>query len=156
MLKHMYISSNQRVNLGVWIEGVGNLFNPILVLDYYIGLEHYYSLLCFTENDSLKYMSEEYSTCFKTGVFVSDGPDEDVIDAHVVQTSNFISFELDGMIPKTISLRIVDLSGRLFANLKSSKANNIQYDISSFPPGIYIYRLSTLEGFHCGKFVISR
>jgi hypothetical protein len=67
--KRIYLSSTYTGTVGSWIEGMGSVYGLPLDPDFYGSVGEYRSILCYHENDSLKYVSNTFQTCYKTGFY---------------------------------------------------------------------------------------
>ena len=68
MRKHFYISRNHRYNCETWVEGVGSLRGVLSDLSFLEMVGEGRNLVCFSENDTLKYIDNPCNTCFKKGL----------------------------------------------------------------------------------------
>lgn len=117
-----------------WIEGIGDK----------LGLPHpgdmssggvLLSLVCYYENDSLKYINPDYGNCFYAFLNVGEHNNENQLLLKNID-NNFFIISSDETIDEIILLNILGEQMMIF----SAKANQFSIDLSSFAPGVYIVK----------------
>ncbi|HLP21666.1 MAG TPA: T9SS type A sorting domain-containing protein [Chitinophagales bacterium] len=146
--KVMHVStSNEGVALNykdVFVEGVGSLHSFFLypgVMGFFIDGETY-SLLCYSDNDTLVYRNQYYTTCdydtawtwnsidelASVGVKISPNPATDLVQVQLHNTNGQTMFELS------------DITGRsVLQQQLNEPATNIPVD--NLSKGVYLYTI---------------
>lgn len=141
-----------------WIEGIGSLrgFLTNFYPPDYDGLGGY-ELLCFEENDTVKYINPDYNTCFYTTVEYNElneyDPPQVILFPNPVEHKS--KLVLTGVELNEPFLEIFDISGR---KIESRFFNNnfIEINADIFKKGTYIYRIYDKKKLICtGKFIIN-
>lgn len=140
----------------IWIDGIGSM-NGILHSSRYaiptVGL--CYELLCFTENDTLKYLNPNYNYCFYiVGV---DEIKQDKIKVNLypnpVISTSILSIE--NLEDNLAALDIFSILGGKIRTITFNKNRQIIINNSDFQSGLYIYRVITKTKIITGKFEIN-
>ena len=114
-----------------WIDGIGSTAGLIHVAFYTCWFDIGWELLCFRENDTLKYMNPNYNTCYYTSVGINEQKAEKPeLFIHPNPTTG--TFTVQGA---TGTIQVYDLFGRLVFT-----ATEPTIDMSSYPAGIYMVR----------------
>ncbi len=139
-----------------WIEGVGSFMGPFNELIYHHLIVYDYSsaLLCFKENDTVKYTNSNFNTCY----YSSGGVGVEVAGANSVQLEvhphpvNGISLvSIAGpTVPGNYELKLWDLQGRLLHREPMDPVQGFRLDQSMISPGIYLLELE-LDGKLVGR-----
>ncbi|MFH1005684.1 MAG: T9SS type A sorting domain-containing protein [Bacteroidota bacterium] len=116
----------------IWIEGIGSLLG--IFYSGYIGvLDSYkHSLLCYYENDSLKYLNPEYQSCFHNFLNIEENKSEEQILLSNIE-NDFYILQASSIIKEIVICNI--LGGKIKNYIPYSNQCNI--DLSHFSPGIY-------------------
>jgi len=115
----------------VWIEGIGGA-NGLLIHDYcFVGDILTRELLCFAENDTLKYQHPSYNNCYYSTVGIKENQKKHLLKAYPNPTSG--KFTVQGA---TAEIQIFDLFGRLVL-----RSNKPEIDMSSYPASIYMIKV---------------
>jgi hypothetical protein len=132
-----------------YIEKVGSMSGPFHFTDGLIGGDSF-ELLCFWENDTLKYHNTSYSDCYYTwtGVNGSDRGNTVRVFPNPATNALYIDPE-DKDIEYTVEL--FEVSGSTLM-VRQSKGKD-RMDISSLPNGLYFVRLVSEEGVQITKIV---
>ena len=140
-LDSIYIAGKyrNRINLGgeQWIEGIGSMTG---ILHNFFGLVggNWFELVCFSENDTLKYQNQSYSSCYNDNTSSKDILKEiDVLVYPNPFTDNLV-VSVNG--ENEFLFEMFDISG---VKIYSEKVNAINvFDFSEIASGFYIYRIS--------------
>ena len=149
-LKHYYISTGGKYLEEVWIEGIGSLHGVLSNLDFVLWVGEYRELLCFTENDSLKYMNEAFNTCYFDNTGEEDHPIQEV---NIEYNENSIRVHLPSKNQGAFECRLFDLNGREMLGTIITKSMEFNIDISSLSCGVYIIQIKGID-FHASKKIL--
>ncbi len=157
-LKSYYISyTEDEYHKVIWIEGIGSLsgFLTNFYPPNYDGLGGI-ELLCFSENDTVKYRNPNYNACFYTTVYsklIKDNPIQVVLFPNPVTSKS--ELKITGLILTNPSIEIFNMTGnklydRYFDN------NCIEFNKFKFKPGLYLYRIYDDQNLiYQGKFIVN-
>jgi len=158
--KHIFLSVFPGGQGDIWIEGVGSHYGVLNDLSFIGSLGQGRTLLCFTENDTSKYIDSYFNTCFKTGVYTSSIKAKNI---EVINTVSFpnpasqnITIQFDNARFKTYQIVIYDNLGRLISILDEVSNSKVEVDVSKYESGIYYFKLLNDTGWigSCGKFLV--
>lgn len=128
-----------------WIEGIGSLMGLTSAMYYSFVADVYPELICFHENDTMKYHNANYSSCFFTTVGVEELYEVSPIKIFPNPTSDVVSIQYDaGM--KLHSVIILNFLGRTL--MATSKP---EIDLSQLAEGIYFVQVKTDKGNYQAK-----
>jgi len=123
-----------------WIEGIGSNFGIIQTSYNNLISDVYPRLLCFNENDTLKYLNAEYDTCFY-----------ETTDVEHLLTHNWLLYpnpmvdvailKSDTDVLKNGQIKIYDLNGRVVYQKFGLKGNTIAINPNELIAGFYLYSL---------------
>ncbi len=155
--KRIYLSWVQTGAVNdTWIEGIGSLRGVLTTFNLGLSNSQNDVLLCFTENDTLKYINPEFSTCSYSGVGIQGyNANNNAVEIFPnpvtdnLQTQTGTGSEV--RIEKS-EIRIYDIIGNLVLE-KSITENKTNIDISALPDGVYIVHVKSEEVNNVGKFV---
>jgi hypothetical protein len=126
----------------VWIDGIGSIHGLI-----YMGLNNCITdfsstLVCFKEDNILKYHDAAYDSCewFLTGV--SEILKDEQVKIYPNPVNSNSSFKIES--PVAGVLKIYDVAGRAVYSDQVSYRNTYLVH-QNFPPGIYFVKMSTEE-----------
>jgi hypothetical protein len=134
-----------------WIEGIGSLYG-VLNSGYacYFGAKN--SLLCFKENDTVKYKDPNYSSCFFNNQYLVNTIEYrgKVLTVKIIPnpTSDNITIESH----REAVIEITNIQGQLIKTL-STTGNKTNIDVSTFPSGVYVVEVKTGKGVAVSKFI---
>ncbi len=149
---------NQVFYFTEWIDGIGsvrNVFSPRG--DFLIDVS--FNLLCFTENDTIRYSNSEQEDCYKNYTIFSTNQREElekvrwkvyptiiendvIIENNQIQNLNQIEFQL------------INLSGQIILKERITKQAKINLR-GRFENGLYIYQIrEDREIIQIGKLII--
>jgi hypothetical protein len=150
--KHIYLSRNHRYNSDIWIEGVGSIIGVLSDLSFHLTVGEGRGLLCFTENDSLKYMPA--NNCFITGTYTFSEQIDHIEPIKVINNAGELIIKQNGPQHVKIHIRIFDLYGRQLFIREVSEMDIFSLNTSDLNTGIYIFLIQVGEFFTSGKFLI--
>jgi hypothetical protein len=142
------------LGLSEWIDGIGGTSGMLHNWNGYVGGDGF-ELLCFTENDTLKYMNPSFNSCYvATGL-------ENKIDENIVvnifpnPVTNVSTFKIVGMnIKDGVILNLYNSLGKKIL----TKINITEFQIfrNEIPSGIYFYCIySKSENIGSGRIIIN-
>jgi len=120
-----------------FIEGIGSTHG---LLESPQTMEEAGELICFTQNDTLIYLSNPFETCeiiSSSEEFVK--PDNIKIHPNPVKGSFTITIS---HIENPVTIEIYDLMGVCWLKRTNIVSNQTQIDVSSLPAGLYIVKTS--------------
>ncbi|MFH2142905.1 MAG: T9SS type A sorting domain-containing protein [Bacteroidota bacterium] len=127
-----------------WIEGIGSTYGLMWPNYSCVGGMPY--LLCYYENDTLKYENPDYNNCIvPTGISEENLNGINKIFISPNPTGNIITFKCHE-INANVNLEIFDSFGRTVVSRKFIYTDRNEVDISNLSDGIYLFRL-TNSGF---------
>ncbi|MBN2697452.1 MAG: T9SS type A sorting domain-containing protein [Bacteroidales bacterium] len=152
--KHFYIRRDN-CDKAVWISGIGCTRGVLYDPGELCKVGETSNLVCFFENDSLKYHFDYYSNCFPYGKYtfyqtpttpkiqIFTQSDEIIVKFDEISTpgSNFLLFDINGRIVSSNNSQLQQCSIIINKNL--------------FRSGIYIYQLQTEKGIYTGMIYIN-
>ncbi|OQA01209.1 MAG: hypothetical protein BWY70_00459 [Bacteroidetes bacterium ADurb.Bin408] len=136
------------VNNPVWIEGIGSIYGllnsveptPTCICNWY--------LVCFQQNDSVKYLNPNFSSCFPV---ITDMPNQAPNKTSVnifpnpVVGESIIKWDIPGNY-KYSTLIITDALGKNIKTINVSGKNEITINRNDYKQGLYFGRLITTNG----------
>ena len=138
--KRFYLSSGE-----IWIEGIGSLCGILTVggCDVY-GSEN--SLLCYTENDTLKYENPAYNYCYYGEVNVNELRNENGELRVYPNPANSLFVVSYSLLEKNnVNLQVYDLLGNEVATLVNQEENKgdykAEFDAKRLNNGLYFCKL---------------
>lgn len=148
------VLSNVNCPFEEWIEGIGSLCGVLNVgCSGVVGTID--ELLCYYENDTLKYSNPAYPHCYYNTVGL-DNPVQSTTEVSlfpdpVNSTSTLLLKNMPG---KGFNLDIFDLMGKKIKSINISD-NRVLINRNDFDPGIYFYRVTvTPSEVFLGKFIV--
>ncbi|MCK4664343.1 MAG: T9SS type A sorting domain-containing protein [Bacteroidales bacterium] len=140
----------------IWIETVGSTWGILCGLNYIdlVGADLW--LVCYFENDTLKYHSNSFTGCFPTGF--PESINENIKNNNIIKTSNNnlqLSFDFVSLNTKNSLLQIYKLNGVLILEKKLNGEKTIQIPCNTFLNGIYFYRFVNNNTAISDKFLIT-
>ena len=124
-------------SIDIWIEGIGSmhtLFNPFL-----LGIVNSQDdeFLCFTQNDTLKYVRPEFNTCDYTGVGIHGyNVNHTAVEIFPNPVINNITIEA---LQKS-TMEILNIQGQTIIQ-QTVPQGKTDINISGLAKGVYIVRL---------------
>jgi len=155
---YMYIYSPVHYSDEIWLEGVGSLtglffFTP-LRFPSGAGNPSGAQLICMKKGDSVKYLAEDCTSCFKEDIYLSITSNEinDNISISYISVKKTVEIKFnEGNCLSEFSLMTID-GKRIISDIITD--TNTSINVNNFPKGIYLY---TLVGDHItqsGKLII--
>ena len=141
----------------IWIEGIGSLFGFLTNFraPHYEGLGHS-ELLCFSENDTVKYRNPNYNTCFYTTVYnelIKDSPVQVVLSPNPLTAKS--ELRVTGIKLANPLIEIFSVTGNKLYDRYFDK-NSIEFNKFKFKPGLYLYRIyDNRKLIYAGKFIVN-
>lgn len=135
-----------------WYEGIGSSCG-VLMSGYAQICGAVYELLCYYENDTLKYHDPDYNVCYLSTVNLNEfSPDNIHVSVFPNPLSSSSVFKIDNLNCTDNTLEIYSALGQKFKTILLDKQATInKFD---FPSGLYIYRLILKSGIITGKFEV--
>jgi hypothetical protein len=128
-----------------WIEGIGSLMGLTKVGFYTYVADVFTELICFHENDTVKYHDTQYPSCFYSTVVVNELSSKNLIKIFPNPASDFISIRADN----SDKIRYVIISNVFGEVLLTTDKTEI--DLSEFSTGIYFVQVITESGNYISK-----
>lgn len=151
--KFIYIRKDE-CEESLWIEGVGSAKGILYDSRNLCSVGEANNLVCFYENDSLKYHMDYYSTCFPYGKYTSIETKIKKNPLTIKDNNDLIIFELESIQNQTL-FQLFDLSGRVLCTEKIRNQKSIAIEKDRFENGVYIYILHATEGYFSGKILMN-
>jgi hypothetical protein len=126
-----------------WIETIGSL-SGILASGYHFLIGGKYDLLCFYENDTLKYHNPDFSSCYYNNVGIREiiSDESFSLSPNPFSQSSLISF---GQTYGDIVLEVYNIQGQHVAKNHYAACNTITLQRNNLKQGMYFLKL-TLDG----------
>ena len=141
----------------IWIETVGGTKGVIYGgLPYILLVGAYLDLVCYYENDTLKYHNTGFTTCFPTGF--PESINEEIKNNNIIKTScnnMLLSFDFGSLNTNNSLLQIYKLNGVLILEKKLTGDKTMQIPCNTFMNGIYLYRFVNNKTAISDKFLIT-
>ena len=127
-----------------WVEGIGSLNGPLYTKYWYCIVCPVWELLCFHNNDTLKYIMPYETDCYQNTIGVNENDDNNnfYIKPNPINRGNAIYIKTN-TIPNSIS--IFNSSGLLIKKLTQNRDKTIKIETNDFKSGIYLISISTNE-----------
>ncbi len=120
-----------------WIEGIGDTYGMLYFGPPLTG--NALNIVCYYENDSLKYANPIYNSCFHAFLGIEEERNKSfTISPNPFSTSTQISF--DKTYP-TIALSLYDLQGKLLLQNHYADCNQITLHRNQLSNGLYFLKL---------------
>jgi len=134
----------KRFNLGweTWIEGIGSLNGFENSGLFYCMVGGVRSLLCFTENDTLKYMNPDYNFCYNGTVGINEIKKENYyLDIYPNPFSSETTIKTFKNL-QNATLTIYSTIGKELKTIKNISGQTIKLNKDNLPIGLYFIRLT--------------
>jgi hypothetical protein len=136
-----------------WIEGMGSMHG---ILHWNAGLigGDYYELLCFYENDTLKYQNPAFDTCYIVYTNIEENPYSIDISVYPNPVTNISTLTIKGNIKnEKLKLEIFNITGEIIISERIENKFLINRD--EFNTGIYFFKVFNESGMiKTGKLMI--
>jgi hypothetical protein len=136
-----------------WIEGIGSEAGPLN--RYLTGFEFSHALACFSFNEENKYYDEMWPPAPDCSFSVAIGEQENDLIGIVVSpnpTAGIISLSVS--CNETLSLELMDLSGKILFSCQTRELSGITVDLNEFAKGIYLVKLADTKGNSVSKKIV--
>jgi hypothetical protein len=137
----------------VWIEGIGSLCGVLASGSAFI-VGGKYDLLCYSENDTLKYSNPFYSECYynNVGVIEIESNQWKLFPNPFIESTT-IEFENNNS--ENYTLEIYNNLGQKVRTISNIRSNKIIIERGNFNSGIYFFQLKNNSGIkQTGKLVV--
>ncbi|MDT8432226.1 MAG: T9SS type A sorting domain-containing protein [Bacteroidales bacterium] len=152
--KHVYIKE-MHSNYPFWIEGVGCLFGFLYNPAELMMVGEVNNLVCFYENDSLKYHHAYYENCFPTGIHSSTDKNQFIKDPiRVLYKPGSILIQFQEIIGPSKCF-ISDILGKETTIMNLQNTNSLEFQKDMLPEGFYIFVLISNQGIYSKKFLVN-
>jgi hypothetical protein len=144
---------NPQMIYNTWVEGVGSTagFDSTGVFTCWVGGLR--ELLCFTENDTLKYSNPYYSFCYQGTDKIKESSFNNIrISILPDPVTSSSVFKIDYVLYSDNIIDIYSFTGQKIKTISLDKQTTINK--SDFLSGLYIYKLITKSGIITGKFEV--
>jgi hypothetical protein len=129
-----------------WIEGIGSingLLPTYFLYDGAVMIDGGETLLCFNENDTLKYLNELFNTCYISNVFIEDNNKQSDLTLYPNPFSHSLTIETSEIF-ENVQITIFDMFGRrVFQISLDDLTHQFTLDLPFLPSGNYILKMST-------------
>jgi len=139
-------------NNDIWVEGIGSVLGVMNCGRSNIsGAE--YNLLCFWENDTLKYHNPDFSACYLSTVNIFNYSRGNIqISVYPNPVSSNSVLKIDNLNTPDNTIEIYSVLGQKVKTIVVDKQVIIRK--SDFQRGLYIYKLITKSRLYTGKFEV--
>ena len=133
--KIMYLNQDQ------WIEGIGSLVGI-----YYAGIincinDVYTQLICFTENDTLKYMNNFYQSCYYNTTSLGEVENENIFIAKPNPFSDYTTITINQPSHGTTTVNIYNSFGERTKQYKNVSGKELKIEKGDLQSGMYFIQL---------------
>ena len=139
--KRWHLGENGNVE-EFWVEGIGSLYGPLFTKYAYCIICPGWELLCFHEDDTLRYMMPYTDDCYLNTVGISEnsGENDFLISPNPVKKGNDIFLETTS---KVSSINIFNPAGILIKTINPVVDNINRIETHNFEPGLYLIAIKT-------------
>lgn len=121
-----------------WANGIGSFSGFLHITDGTVG-GHFTELLCFSENDTLKYMADNYSSCFIDNTISPELTNNILIE---VSPNPVIDILKIGVISQNQNQFIIEIYNQNTSIILTKEfIGKASIDLSSLNKGLYYYRI---------------
>jgi len=142
----------------IWIEGIGSVSDGLLrktMLGITGENSHDYQLLCFHQNEILKYQSKDYQNCYYNMLVGNKDLSVLTDDFHIFPNPSSGQLTITNISGVTNShFEIVNLGGETIKEFCTEGTSQIVIDLAAQKKGIYFLRLRNRNGFMTRKFIL--
>ncbi len=139
---------------GEWINGIGSIYG---ILHNSIGVVggDWFQLLCYSENDTIKYQDSTANSCFiESTNFENNNSYAISIKLYPNPANSNLSIEITNDQLQITSLTILNITGQQVKSIKTKgQSKNYNVSVENFPAGIYFLKVQTNDGTVVKKFV---
>ncbi|MFD1551249.1 hypothetical protein DNU06_12990 [Putridiphycobacter roseus] len=119
----------------VWIAGIGSS-NGLFYSGYYI-FDYGFQLMCFHENDSLKYMNAPNNDCNYQTVGIEEVENSPYWSVYPNPVSDSFEIKIAADLLKIKSIKIYDNQGRMIRQIRPMEISNVN-KIEGIDSGLYL------------------
>jgi hypothetical protein len=142
----------------IWLEGIGSVGNStggiLIGLPECYMLGKYQDIVCYYENDTLKYSNPRFESCFPDHIVHEVNDNYYANSVKILYTKNQIIFDFKQMTTTELFLKIYNIYGEILFEEKLVNSDNYILETENFIPGCYIYSIHSNQQYICGKIVI--
>lgn len=135
--KRMFLSNFQET----WIEGVGSLSGLTYVGYNFCSVDIYPSLLCFKENDTLKYLNPSFTNCFYNTLGISELTSKNNFKVNPNPFNEFSMLTFENPLHENCSLKIWNTNGQIEKQYSNIRNNELKIDRDGMNSGIYFFQI---------------
>lgn len=137
-----------------WIEGIGSTFGPLNSNYWQCAFDLSFSLLCFYENDTLRFIKEGEDDCFQSSVGIDDKSyPESQITISPNPSTTAITISLPYTTPiNNATISIYNANAQQVISRRITEHLTI-LDIGTLPSGFYFVRFTNDRAVLTAKFV---
>jgi len=141
----------------VWLEGIGSISNDvggILVgLPEYYMVGQYRDIVCYYENDTLKFSNPKFESCFPD--YIVHGIKEyENNSVKIIYRNNQIIFDFKQAIASRSILKIYNIAGEVIYEEQLMQCDKHILSTGNYTPGCYIYSIQSNQKPIYGKLII--
>ncbi|MCK4664564.1 MAG: T9SS type A sorting domain-containing protein [Bacteroidales bacterium] len=127
-----------------WVEGVGSINGILHYTDGTVG-DDSFELLCFSENDTVKYQNSSYSSCYYEWTSIKDISNNLNVSVYPnpVTSISILTIERHSQ-NEVLILEIYDITGRKIISERIERKFKINR--AEFKSGLYLYKISGKSG----------
>lgn len=127
-----------------WVEGIGSLNGPLYTKYWYCIVCPAWELLCYHENDTLKYLKPGETDCYQNTVGVEEITQSDTvfIRPNPVKKGNSIEYEMNF---SPVKIDIINSAGVLIQSLNSIQDRIVKYETIDLETGLYLIKVTNQE-----------
>ncbi len=154
----IYGNTTKFIYLGyeVWVGGVGSMGGVLNGLQQIgsVGLIH--ELVCYSENDSVKYHDARFTTCFPAGPANGITPDLETSAPSVTAffSEGIIEFRFKNVSTRNASLRVFDLGGRLVSGTALHGEEQFSLPLNDLHGHVLLYFFQNKSTVMTGKIMV--
>jgi len=146
--KAIYLHDSVNYCNDEWIDGIGSILG-ILNVDASCAIDVYYNLNCFIENDTLKYHTSFYPTCYYNTEGINENIINNIVTIYPNPTKDNLTIETNSNTAQ--KLEITNLIGQTIYTSYINKKATI--NTSVFAKGVYVLKLSSDKETVVKKFI---
>ncbi len=132
----------KRFNLGIdtWIEGIGSLSGFSSIGVCFVGGKLY--LLCFTENDTIKYINPLLNFCYQGTVNINELKKDNFYFEIFPNPSNGVfKIQANACINGSVHIEVMNYSGQIISHKNINLYDTYQIDLSTYRKGLYLIHI---------------
>ena len=136
------VLSNNVIPDEEWIEGIGSKrgLMPVLLLYESVLADHWEFLLCFHENDTLKYINSNFSVCY-LAVNTQEYDKSQNIKVYPNPFSDYLTLEFEDFTFNHCSILLYNTLGVEVQRIDNITQNRVVIQRNNLPQGFYFLRV---------------